>query len=64
MPRATRLQFYYVTVDSKVDEKHIKTKFSKCNSLQDTTNLLNSQKFKVAIVQLCYELHVCNFTMF
>ena len=59
MPRATRLQFYYVIADSKVDE----TKFFKCNSLQDTSNLLNSENLKVAIAQLSNELHVCNFTI-
>ena len=63
MPLSTRLQFYYVIADSKVDEKHIQTKFFKCNSLQDTTNLLNSENLKVAIAQLCNELYMCNFTM-
>ena len=32
-------------------------------SLQDTTTLLNSENLKVAIAQLCNELHVCKFTV-
>ena len=31
---------------------------SKCNSFQVTTDLLNSDNLKVAITQLCNELHV------
>ena len=30
----------------------------KCNSFQVTTDLLNSDNLKVAITQLCHELHV------
>ena len=39
------------------------TKYSKCNSFEDTSNLLNSNNLKVAITQLCNELQVGNFTM-
>ena len=34
------------------------TKYCKCNSFQVTTDLLNSDNLKVAITQLCNELHV------
>ena len=30
---------------------------------QLTTDLLNSENLKVALVQLCHDLQVCNFTM-
>ena len=63
MQRATGLKFYYVIADPKVGEQHIYTKFSKCNSFQVTTDLLNSENLKIAIAQLCHELQVCNFTM-
>ena len=56
-------KFYHVIADPKVDEKHISTKFCKCNSFQVTTDLLNSENLKVAIAQSCKELHICNFTM-
>ena len=49
MPRATGLQFYNVIADPKVQEKIYKTKYSKCNSFKDTSNLLNSDNLKVAI---------------
>ena len=35
-----------------------KTKYSKCNSFQVISDLLNSDNLKVAITQLCHELHV------
>ena len=38
------------------------TKFSKCNSFPITTDLLNSEYFKVAITQLCNEPQIWNFT--
>ena len=38
-------------------------KYSKCNSFQVTTDLLNSDNFKVGITQLCNEVQVWNFTM-
>ena len=38
-------------------------KYCKCNSLRVTTDLLNSEKLKIAIAQLCNELQVCNSTM-
>ena len=41
----------------------MKTKYSKCNSFQVTTHLLNSENLKIATVQLCNELQVCNFSM-
>ena len=63
MPWDTGLKFYYVIADPKVAEQHIYTKFSKCNSFQITTDLLNSDDLKVAITQLCHELQVWNFTM-
>ena len=40
---------YYVRADPTVDEKHIKTKYFKCNSFQVTSDLPNSQNLKVAI---------------
>ena len=39
----------------------MRTKYCKCNSFQDTTDLLNSYMLKVATAQLCNELQVCNF---
>ena len=39
------------------------TKYSKCNSFQVTTDLLNSDNLKVGITQLCNELHVWFFTI-
>ena len=63
MPWATGLKFYYVIADPKVAELHIYTKFSKCNSFQVISDLLNSDNLKVAITQLCHELQVWNFTM-
>ena len=59
----TGLQFYYVTDDPKVGEQHISTKYSKCNSFQVKSDLLNSENLKVAITQLCNEPQVCNFNM-
>ena len=32
------------------------TKYSKCNSFQVTTDLLNSENLKIAIAHLCHEL--------
>ena len=58
-----RSVIHYVIADPKVDEQHMKTKYSKCNSFQVTTDLLNSENLKIAIAQLCNELQVCNFTM-
>ena len=43
--------------------KHCGVKFSKCNSLQAITDLLNRWNLKVAIAQLCNNVHVCNVTM-
>ena len=63
MPWHTGLQFYYVIADPKVDEQHIYRKYFKCNSFQVTTDLPNSENLRIAITQLCHELHVCNFTM-
>ena len=63
MPWATGLKFYYVIADPKVAEQHIYTKFSKCNSFQIISDLLNIENFKVAITQLCNESQVWNFTM-
>ena len=57
------LQFYNVIADPKVNEQHISTKYSKCNRFQVTTDLLNSEKLKVAITQLCHDIQVCNFTV-
>ena len=57
------LQFYYVTADPKVDEKHISREFSKCNSFQVLSDLLNSENLKVAIAHLYNKLQVCNFIM-
>ena len=52
MQWATGLQFYYVTADPNVHEKHIQTKYSKCNSFQVISNFLNSDNLKVAITRL------------
>ena len=41
----------------------MKTKYCKCKNFQVTTDLVNSDNLEVAIAQLCYELHVCNFIM-
>ena len=57
------LQFHFVTEDWNVDEWHIKRNYCKGNSFQVTTDLLNSENLKIAIVHLCNELQVCNFTM-
>ena len=38
-------------------------KFSKCNTFQVISDLLNSDYLKEAITQLCHELQVWNFTM-
>ena len=38
----TGLQVHYIIACPKVAEYHINTKFSKCNSFQVTTDLLNS----------------------
>ena len=38
MPRARGLKFYYVMADPKVGESQIRTKFSKCNSFQVTSD--------------------------
>ena len=56
MLQATGLQLYYVIVDPKVDESYISRKFSKCNSFQIVTDLLNSENLKVAIAQLCKDV--------
>ena len=58
MQCATGLKFDYVIADPKIGEQHIYTKFSKCNSFQVTTDLLNSENLKIAITQLRNELHV------
>ena len=51
---------FTVIADPKVNEKHISTKYSKCNSFQATGDLLNSDNLKVAIALLCNELWVSN----
>ena len=48
---------------TKIKRITYKTKYCKCNSFQVTTHLLNSENLKVAIVQLCNELQVCNFSV-
>ena len=61
MQCGTDLQFYYVIADPKIHEKHNnnnKTKYSKCNGFEITSNLLNSDNLKVAINQLYNELQV------
>ena len=40
-----------VIADPKVDEQHTETKYSKCNSFQVTTDLLNSENLEVAIAR-------------
>ena len=58
---ATGLQHYYVIAEPKVGERHIERKYSKSNSFQVTTDLLNSENLKIAITQLCNEIQVCNY---
>ena len=43
----------HLIVKDKVAEQIILGKYSNCNSFGVTMDLLNSQKFKVAITQLC-----------
>ena len=57
------LQIHYVKADPKGGEQHIYRKYLKCNSFQVTTDLLNSENLRIAITQLCNELHVYNFTI-
>ena len=54
---------HYVIADPKVGKQHIYRKYFKCNSFQVTSDLLNSENLRIAITQLCHELHVSNFTM-
>ena len=63
MQWATGLELHYVIADPKIGEQHIETKYSKCNSFQVISDLLNSDNLKVAITELCHELQVWNFTM-
>ena len=42
----------HLIVKEKVAEQHILGKYSNCNSFGVTMDLLNSQNFKVAIIQL------------
>ena len=63
MQSATDLEFNYVLADPKLGEEHISTKYSKCNSFQVRSDLLNSKNLKVAIAELCNELQVCNLTV-
>ena len=53
----------HLIVNDKVAEQLILLKYSNCNSLGVTMDLLNSQNFKVAITQLCNVQQVSNFTM-
>ena len=43
----------HLIVKGKVGQQHILGKYSNRNSFGVTTDLLNSQNFKVAITQLC-----------
>ena len=52
MQGATGLQFYYVIADPKVGEQQSQIKYSKSNSLQVTTDLLNSDNLNVTIAHL------------
>ena len=36
----------------------METKYSKCNTFEVISNLLNSDNLKVAITQLCHEVQV------
>ena len=58
MQWVSSLQFNCIFADPKVGEKHILTKYSKRNSFQVTTDLLNSENLKAAIALLCNELQV------
>ena len=53
----------HLLVKDKVAEQHILGKYSNCNSLGVTMDLLNSQNFKVAITQLSNTQQIWNFTM-
>ena len=55
---------FTVIADPEVGERHISTKYSKCNHFKVTTDLLNSENMKVGTAQLHHELQVYNFTMF
>ena len=59
-----KLPSYHVVTRQKVAEQHILTKCSKCNTFQVTSDSLNSENLKISIAKLCYEVQVCNFTMF
>ena len=63
MPWHTGLQIHYVIADPKVGEQHIYRKYFKYNIFQVTTDLLNNENLRIAITQLCNELHISNFTM-
>ena len=52
------MELHYVIADSEIGEQHIETKYSKCNTFEVISNLLNSDNLKVAITQLCHELQV------
>ena len=43
---------YHLIAKDKVAEQHILGKYSNCNSFGVTMDLLNTQNFKVAIIQL------------
>ena len=60
---SNKMQEKLQTFDPKVGEQHICRKYLKCNIFKVTSDLLNSENLRIAITQLCHELHVCNFTM-
>ena len=43
---------YHLIAKHKVGEQHILGKYSNCNSLGVTVDLLNTKNFKVAIIQI------------
>ena len=53
----------HLIVKDKVAEQHILGKYSNCNSLGITMDLLNSKNVKVAITRLSNVHQVLNFTM-
>ena len=56
------MQSYYVMAQLKVGEQKILTKYSRCNGFQVTSDFLNSENLRIAIVQLCNELQVFSYS--
>ena len=59
----TGLLFHYAIADPKVVNHIFKQNTLNAIFFQVTTDLLNSENLRIAITQLCHELHISNFTM-